>query len=128
MIRLVEVGSSRSLAAVERADSRASSSFQSDPNGVTPMTDLSWGARLQQTSLTARDRFDPTAPGAFFFDLQAINSGSLLVGIAASAPGECDKFARNMQLLLLDQQFLARIGLAVPHDVHPQVVRQRRVD
>ena len=41
MIRLVEVGSSWSLAAVERADSRASRSFQSDPNGVTPMTERS---------------------------------------------------------------------------------------
>ena len=39
--------------------------------GVTPMTDLSWGARGQQTTLSARDRFDPTAPGALFFDAQA---------------------------------------------------------
>ncbi len=39
--------------------------------GVTPKTDISWGARVQQTSISARDRFDPTAPGAFFFDAQA---------------------------------------------------------
>ena len=40
--------------------------------GVTPNTDVSWGARLQQTTLTARDRFDPGAPGAFIFDAQAV--------------------------------------------------------
>jgi len=34
--------------------------------GVTPSTDVSWGARLQQTSTSAGDRFDPNAPGAFF--------------------------------------------------------------
>jgi iron complex outermembrane receptor protein len=39
--------------------------------GITPMTDVAWGARVQQTSLSARDRFDPTAPGASFFDAQA---------------------------------------------------------
>jgi iron complex outermembrane receptor protein len=39
--------------------------------GVTPTTDLSWGARGQQTKISARDRFDPTAPGAFVFDAQA---------------------------------------------------------
>jgi iron complex outermembrane receptor protein len=39
--------------------------------GVTPNTDLSWGARVQHMSLSARDRFDPMAPGAFF-DAQAI--------------------------------------------------------
>ncbi|HYM34962.1 MAG TPA: TonB-dependent receptor, partial [Steroidobacteraceae bacterium] len=39
--------------------------------GITPKTDVSWGARLQQTSLSARDRFDPNAPGAFIFDAQA---------------------------------------------------------
>jgi iron complex outermembrane receptor protein len=39
--------------------------------GVTPATDLAWGGRLQWMSLSARDRFDPSAPGAFF-DAQAI--------------------------------------------------------
>jgi hypothetical protein len=39
--------------------------------GITPKTDVSWGGRVQQTSLSARDRFDPNAPGAFFFDAQA---------------------------------------------------------
>jgi iron complex outermembrane receptor protein len=37
--------------------------------GVLPTTDFSYGGRVQNTSLTARDRFDPTAPGAF--DTQA---------------------------------------------------------
>jgi iron complex outermembrane recepter protein len=41
--------------------------------GLLPTTDFSYGARVQNTSLTARDRFDPTAPGAFpFFDTQAL--------------------------------------------------------
>ena len=34
--------------------------------GITPNTDVSTGLRIQQTWLTARDMFDPTAPGAFF--------------------------------------------------------------
>ena len=38
---------------------------------VTPNTDLGFGARLQMNRLTAQDRFDPNAPGAFFFDAQA---------------------------------------------------------
>ena len=33
--------------------------------GLLPATDFSYGARIQSTSLSARDRFDPTAPGAF---------------------------------------------------------------
>jgi len=39
--------------------------------GVTPNSDVSWGARLQRTSLSASDQFDPNAPGAFF-DAQAV--------------------------------------------------------
>ncbi len=38
--------------------------------GVLPTTDVSWGGRLQQTRLSARDQFDPTAPGGAF-DAQA---------------------------------------------------------
>lgn len=38
---------------------------------VLPTTDLSWGGRLEQMRLSARDRFDPTAPGGAF-DAQAI--------------------------------------------------------
>jgi iron complex outermembrane receptor protein len=37
--------------------------------GLLPTTDFSYGARAQNTSLSARDRFDPNAPGAF--DTQA---------------------------------------------------------
>jgi iron complex outermembrane receptor protein len=37
--------------------------------GVLPTTDISGGARLQQTRLSARDRYDDMAPGAF--DAQA---------------------------------------------------------
>ncbi|HEY6862105.1 MAG TPA: TonB-dependent receptor [Pseudolabrys sp.] len=37
---------------------------------LLPTTDLSWGGRLEQSRLFARDRYDPTAPGAF--DAQAI--------------------------------------------------------
>lgn len=39
--------------------------------GITPKTEVSWGGRVQQTSLSARDRFDVNAPGAFAFDAQA---------------------------------------------------------
>ncbi len=38
--------------------------------GVLPTTDISFGGRLQQTRLSARDVYDPSAPGAF--DAQAI--------------------------------------------------------
>jgi iron complex outermembrane receptor protein len=37
--------------------------------GLLPTTDFSYGARVQNTNLSARDRYDPTAPGAF--DIQA---------------------------------------------------------
>ena len=37
--------------------------------GLLPSTDFSYGARVQNTRLSARDRYDPTAPGAF--DIQA---------------------------------------------------------
>jgi iron complex outermembrane receptor protein len=37
--------------------------------GLLPTTDFSYGARVQNTRLTARDRYDPFAPGAF--DIQA---------------------------------------------------------
>ena len=33
--------------------------------GLLPTTDISYGARVQNTNLRARDRFDPTAPFAF---------------------------------------------------------------
>jgi iron complex outermembrane receptor protein len=40
--------------------------------GITPMTDLSFGIRGQQTSISARDRFDLGAPGASPFDAQGL--------------------------------------------------------
>jgi iron complex outermembrane recepter protein len=40
--------------------------------GLVPTTDFSYGARVQNTSLSARDRYDPTAPGcAAFFNCDA---------------------------------------------------------
>jgi iron complex outermembrane receptor protein len=40
---------------------------------VLSTTDLSWGGRIEQMRLNARDQFDPTAPGAFPpFDAQAV--------------------------------------------------------
>ena len=33
--------------------------------GILPTTDFSYGGRIQQTSVTARDTLDPTAPGFF---------------------------------------------------------------
>lgn len=40
--------------------------------GLLPTTDFSYGARVQNTSLNARDRYDPTAPGcATFFNCDA---------------------------------------------------------
>ncbi|NOJ50644.1 TonB-dependent receptor [Bradyrhizobium archetypum] len=40
--------------------------------GLLPTTDFSYGARVQNTSLTARDRYDPNAPGcAMFFNCGA---------------------------------------------------------
>jgi iron complex outermembrane receptor protein len=44
---------------------------------VLPNTDVSFGARLQQTSLSARDIFDPTAPNAF--DAEALPLDSIEV-------------------------------------------------
>ncbi|WP_245311930.1 TonB-dependent receptor, partial [Bradyrhizobium pachyrhizi] len=37
--------------------------------GLLPTTDISYGARVQNTSISARDRYDPNAP--FAFDTQA---------------------------------------------------------
>jgi iron complex outermembrane receptor protein len=34
--------------------------------GVAPSTDISWGARLQRTSIDASDVYDPAAPGGAF--------------------------------------------------------------
>jgi iron complex outermembrane receptor protein len=42
--------------------------------GLVPTTDFSYGARVQNTSLSARDRFDPNAPGAFDTQANPLNS------------------------------------------------------
>jgi iron complex outermembrane receptor protein len=42
--------------------------------GLLPTTDFSYGARVQNTSLAARDRFDPTAPFAFDTQANPLNS------------------------------------------------------
>lgn len=39
--------------------------------GILPATDFSYGARIQQTSVTAKDTLDPVAPG-YFGDAQAL--------------------------------------------------------
>jgi len=40
--------------------------------GLLPSTDFSYGARVQNTWLSARDRLNPTAPGTFGFETQAL--------------------------------------------------------
>jgi iron complex outermembrane recepter protein len=43
--------------------------------GFLPTTDFSYGGRIQHMSLDARDRFDPTAPGAFDAQASPLNTG-----------------------------------------------------
>ena len=42
--------------------------------GLVPTTDFSYGARVQNTSLNALDRFDPMAFGAFDTQANPLNS------------------------------------------------------
>ena len=42
--------------------------------GLLPTTDFSYGGRLQQTSLSARDRYDSFAPGAFSAEATPLNT------------------------------------------------------
>ncbi len=42
--------------------------------GVLTSTDFSYGGRVQQTHLDARDRYDPTAPGAFDTQANPLNT------------------------------------------------------
>ena len=42
--------------------------------GVTPTTDISYGARVQDVSLSARDKFDPLAPYAYGAEVPSLNS------------------------------------------------------
>ena len=42
--------------------------------GLLPTTDFSYGGRIQRTSLSARDRYDPFAPGAFSAEAAPLDS------------------------------------------------------
>ncbi len=42
--------------------------------GILTSTDFSYGGRVQQTHLDARDRYDPTAPGAFDAQANPLNT------------------------------------------------------
>ncbi|HET9718290.1 MAG TPA: TonB-dependent receptor [Pseudolabrys sp.] len=54
-------------------EQQSAAAYAQQTISVLPSTDISFGARLQQTRVSARDRFDPTAPGAFpLFDAQAV--------------------------------------------------------
>lgn len=44
---------------------QATAIYWQQTTGVLPTTDISFGARLQQTKLTARDVYDASAPGSF---------------------------------------------------------------
>ena len=46
-------------------DQKSVAAYWQQSLALAPSTDLSWGARLQRTFLSARDIYDPTAPGAF---------------------------------------------------------------
>jgi iron complex outermembrane receptor protein len=45
--------------------------------GLLPTTDFSYGARIQRTSLNARDRYDPFAPGAFSAEAAPLDTNEL---------------------------------------------------
>lgn len=47
-------------------EQRTVAGYLQDTINLRPDTDLSFGGRLQNNAISARDRFDPTAPGAFF--------------------------------------------------------------
>ncbi|WKA28473.1 TonB-dependent receptor domain-containing protein [Bradyrhizobium roseum] len=71
-----ERGAFRGLAATHTYDlsQQTVAGYWQQTLGLLPTTDFSYGARVQNTSLSARDRYDPTAPGcaAFFAcDIQA---------------------------------------------------------
>jgi iron complex outermembrane receptor protein len=51
---------------------QATAIYWQQTTGVLPTTDVSFGGRLQQTRLSARDRYDASAPGSFGpFDMAA---------------------------------------------------------
>jgi len=66
--------------------------------GLFPTTDFSYGARVQSINLAARDRFDPTAPGAFDTQANPLNSNetqyALHVGVEHRINDVFSVFAR----------------------------------
>ena len=69
-----ERGAFRGLAATHTYDlsQQTVAGYWQQTLGLLPTTDFSHGARVQNTSLSARDRYDPTAPGcAAFFSCDA---------------------------------------------------------
>ena len=69
-----ERGAFRGLAATHTYDlsQQTVAGYWQQTLGLLPTTDFSYGARIQNTSLSARDRYDPTAPGcATFFSCDA---------------------------------------------------------
>ncbi len=66
-----ERGAFRGLAATHTYDlsQQTVAGYWQQTLGLLPTTDFSYGARVQNTSLSARDRYDPNAPGcATFFN------------------------------------------------------------
>ncbi len=69
-----ERGAFRGLAATHTYDlsQQTVAGYWQQTLGLLPTTDFSYGARVQNTSLSARDRYDPNAPGcAAFFNCDA---------------------------------------------------------
>jgi iron complex outermembrane recepter protein len=64
-----ERGAFRGLAATHTYDlsQQTVAGYWQQTLGLLPTTDFSYGARVQNTSLSARDRYDPNAPGCFTF-------------------------------------------------------------
>jgi iron complex outermembrane receptor protein len=85
--------------------------------GVRPDTDVAFGARLQRIHITARDRLDPTAPGALFAAPEGLPldrnemQHALHVGIEHRATEQVAFFARaarSFRLPNVDE----RVGMA----------------
>jgi iron complex outermembrane recepter protein len=100
--------------------------------GVLPTTDISFGARLQQTRLSARDRYDPTAPGAFDVQATPLNSVetqyALHLGLEhrfSSAFAVFGRLARSFRTPNVDE----RIGVnAFPVDFNLKTQTSRDVE
>jgi iron complex outermembrane receptor protein len=52
---------------------RTLGTYAQETIALLPTTDIAFGMRVERTTVSARDRFDPNAPGAFFpFDLEGL--------------------------------------------------------